>query len=150
MGILGSTPGSIQEFNYHLIQDGQLYLQISRDNELAARDYIRIEDLKERPFISLGEECDMHNLFIEKCHESGFQPNIVMITYDSNTANNMVLCNQGISFGHKQTLNMAANPSIRMLPLELKGVSWGTYAVTKKGVACSSSTQALIDYLEAV
>lgn len=147
LGILSCTPGNIQAFDACLIQKGQLYLQISRDNGLAARDYIEISDLKGEPFISLGNECDMHNLFVEKCHEEGFYPNFVMITQDSNAANNIVLRNQGISFGHIQTLSMIANPSVRMLPLNLKGTTWGAYVIHKKGVARSSSTQVLIDYL---
>lgn len=150
LGILSSSPDRIKEFNYCLIREGQLYLQVSHDNELAARDYIEIADLKGQPFISLGHECDMHNLFIEKCLEGGFQPNIVLITQESNIANNMVMRNQGISFGHKQTLSMAANPSIRMLPLNLNEASWGTYTITKEGVTCSSSTQVLINYMRFV
>jgi hypothetical protein len=59
----------------------------------------------------------------------------------------MVLRNKVISFGHKQTLNMVANPLIRMLPLKLNGVSWGTYTILKKEVSLSSSTQLLINYL---
>ncbi|HWQ74637.1 MAG TPA: LysR family transcriptional regulator [Syntrophomonas sp.] len=150
LGILSSAPDIIQEFDYCLVRSGQLYLQISRENELAGKECIQIADLQDQPFISLGEECDMHNLFMAKCREAGFHPNIVLVTYDSNTANNMVLCNQGISFGHKQTLNMVAHPSVRMLPLNLNGTMWGTYTITKKGAACSAAVQTLLEYIAGV
>jgi len=147
IGILSCSPQSITKFDSYLIQPGQLYLQVSRDHPLAAKDSIELADLKAQPFISLGKECDMHNLFVEKCSEAGFAPNFILITQDSNTANNMVLRNQAISFGHIQTLNMAADSSIRIIPLRLPDTTWGTYIITKKGIPCTSSTRILIRYL---
>lgn len=149
MGILSCSFKKILKFDSCLIQQGQIYLQVSKDNALATKDYIELSDLKEQPFISLGKECDMHDLFVEKCSEEGFTPNFIMITKDSNLANNMVLRNQGISFGHIQTLSMAANPSIRMIPLQIKDATWGTYIISEKGVERHPSAQMLIRYLSA-
>lgn len=147
IGILSCSSESIEKFHSRLIQKGQVYLQVSKDNALAAKDYIEIADLQDQPFISLGKECDMHNLFVKECLEEGFAPKFVMITLDSNTANNMVLLNQGISFGHIQTLNMAANTSLRLIPLHLRSTTWGIYAISKKGIEYTPATQILIDYI---
>jgi LysR family transcriptional activator of glutamate synthase operon len=147
LGILGCSPESILQFDSWLIQKGQIYLQVCKDNDLARKESIALSEIKDQPFISLGNTCDMHNFFVEKCGEAGFDPNFVMITRDSNTANNMVQLNQGISFGHIQTLNMSANPSIRIIPLRLEGSTWGTYAIGKKGGERTPSTQMLIRYL---
>lgn len=147
IGILSCSPREILQFQSWLIQEGRIYLQVSNDNVLASKDYIEIEDLKDQPFISLGNENDMHNLFVKKCSQAGFTPDFVMITQDSNTANNMVLRNEGISFGHIQSLSMAANPALRLIPLQLKETTWGAYAISKKGVECSPSARLLINYI---
>lgn len=147
IGLLGSSPEKIKDYDYALIQEGQIYFQISKDNPLSTREYLVPADLHKQPFVSLGDVCDMHTLFMEKCHEVHSYPDFFLVTHDSNVANNMVANNLAVSFCHIQTINSVANPSIRVLPLRLENTTWGTYVIKKKGVVPTPATRLLIDYL---
>ncbi|NMA67989.1 MAG: LysR family transcriptional regulator [Desulfitobacterium sp.] len=147
IGLLGSSPEKIEDYDYDLIQEGQIYFQISKDNPLANLEYLVPADLHKQPFVSLGDVCDMHSLFMEKCHEVHSYPDFFLVTHDSNVANNMVANNLAVSFCHIQTINSVANPSIRVLPLHLENTTWGTYVIKKKGVVPTPEARLLIDYL---
>lgn len=147
MGILGSSPSQITDYNYKLIQSGEIYFQVSKDNPLAAKEYLIPADLHQQPFVSLGNVCDMHRLFMEKCHEVNSYPDFFLATHDSNVANNMVVNNLAVSFCHIQTVNSVSNPSVRVLPLQLENTAWGTYIIQEKDTVRTPSTRLLIDYL---
>jgi DNA-binding transcriptional LysR family regulator len=147
LGIFSSSPEVLKEFEYYLIQRDAIYLQVNKNNPLTIKDSLELADLKGQPFVSLGTDNDMHNFFVEKCNQEGFEPNIVLITRDANVANEMVINNEAISFGHIQNEVMAQNSMIRIMMLRLKDTDvWGTYAIHTKGQPYTTGTEAVIRY----
>ncbi|MCE1251960.1 MAG: LysR family transcriptional regulator [Anaerolineae bacterium] len=147
IGILNSTPEKIKNYDYRLVQDGKICLQISKKDPLSAKDLITPEDMHLQPLVSLGERCDMHSVLMEKCHQVNSFPNLVLETIDSNVANNMVYDNMAISL-FIQSKTQAASPAVRIIPLALGDTPWGTYVISRKGFDHTHSTRLLIDYLE--
>lgn len=149
LAILSTIPALIQKFHSILIKPGQIYLQIHKDHFLAERGSVTVEDLRGQPFVSLGDDCDMHHVLVEKCTQAGFQPRFVWITHDSNVANNMVVTNAALSFGHIQTRSMASLPMIRLVPLVLDEEGWGTYLIMKANAEPPPAVKAFIRSLTA-
>jgi DNA-binding transcriptional LysR family regulator len=149
LGIIGTVPDMIKEYRAYLIQSGQIYLQLSTDNPLSAKSSLEIEDVRHERFVSLGNECDMHRIFVNYCRQAGFEPNVTLITSDSNVANNLVVTNQAVSFGHIQTYSTVHSPAIRLLPLNLPNLNWGTFLFHKPEVELPGIA-AMIHYFEQV
>jgi DNA-binding transcriptional LysR family regulator len=146
IGLINSTPEKLGDYDSKLVQEGNIWFQISRDNPLSAKDQITAGDLHHQPFVTLGDRFDIHNMLMEKCHQAHSSPNIILETIDSNVANNMVYNNLAISFAiHSK--NPAENPLISVIPMDLGDTPWGTYVISRKGFKYSVSTRLLIDYL---
>lgn len=146
IGVLNSTPDRLQAYNYKLIQGRKIWLQVSKNNPLSEKDYITPRDLQNQPFVTLGERFDIHNVLMEKCRIKGFCPKLVLETIDSNAANSMVYNNLAISFANPSA-NSITYSTIRVLPIDLGGIVWGIYVISKKGFKSTASTNLLVDYL---
>lgn len=146
IGILNSTPEKLKDYAYTLIQDGKIHFQISRSNPLSAKDQLTLEDIRNQPFVSLGERCDMHSVLMEKCREAGLSPNLILETIDSNVANHMAYNNMAITL-FIQSKNPVTNPAVRIIPLDLGDTPWGTYVIGRKGFENTPPMRRLINYL---
>lgn len=146
LGIQNSTPEKLKDFDYRLIQEGQICFQVSRNNPLSAKELLTPEDLHNQPFVSLGERNDMHSVVMEKCRTVGLFPNLILETLDSNVANNMVYKDMAISL-YVQPKNSAANSAVSIIPLDLGDTPWGTYIISRKGSEFTVSMRLLVDYL---
>lgn len=147
IGILNSTPEKLKGFDYVLVQGGEIWFQISRNNPLSAKAQITPEDLHNQPFVSLGERCDMHNVLMEKCRSVNSYPNLVLETIDSNVANHMAYNNTAITLAIPSK-NPVEDSPVRVVPMKLGSTPWGTYAISRKGFDLADSMRLLINYLQ--
>jgi LysR family transcriptional activator of glutamate synthase operon len=146
IGIQNTTPENIKDFDYQLVQAGQICFQISKDNPLSKKEIIQPVDLAAQPFVTLGRRNDTHNMVMEKCAEAGVSPNIVLETLDSNVANHMAYDNTAISL-FILAKGEVVNPLVRIVSLDLGDTPWGTYVLTRKDLRPTLSMHQLIDYL---
>ncbi len=75
-----------------------LKLKVSQKNPLR-KTKLKLEDLENQPFLSMGEQSSMHKVLIKSCKNSGFSPNIVIHTNDVQCYRKCLLSDIGIGIG---------------------------------------------------
>ena len=64
-----------------------------------------LAELSRAPFISWGEQSNMHKILIEACESAGFFPNIVAISNDRECYERLLRAGVGIGLGREDTEN---------------------------------------------
>ena len=72
-------------------------LLVNEKHPLSSREFVTIQDLRGEPLFIESREFKIHDLIIDKCHEAGFEPNIVFETSGFSLCHKMVEENKGIS-----------------------------------------------------
>ncbi|WP_058306129.1 LysR family transcriptional regulator [Gracilibacillus massiliensis] len=70
-------PEGIDNCEYEVIAEGEVVLIVSNSHPLAAREEVSVEELTDDPIVVKAVSNGKEHLFIEKCLEQGFSPNIV-------------------------------------------------------------------------
>ncbi|MBR2499885.1 MAG: LysR family transcriptional regulator [Clostridia bacterium] len=75
-----------------------LKLKVSAKNPLSKKK-LKMEDLENEPFLSMGEQSSMHKILMKSCKNSGFIPDIVIHTNDVQCYKKCLLADIGIGIG---------------------------------------------------
>jgi DNA-binding transcriptional LysR family regulator len=80
---------------------------VSKDNPLASKKTLKLKDLKEEAFSILSEDFVLGNIIYDRCHEAGFDPNIIF----QNDSWEVLL------------ENVAVTNSVTLLPIEFSSIA---------------------------
>ena len=72
-------------------------LLVNKNHPLSQRKAVTIHDLKDEPLYIESREFKIHDLIVNKCHDAGFEPNIIFETSGFSLCHKMVKDSQGIS-----------------------------------------------------
>ena len=81
----------------HLVSE-DILLAIKKSNPLLKKGNIRIQDLKNQPFISMTHNSELYKLTVSICNDAGFQPNISIESDDPYYVRKYVELGLGIAF----------------------------------------------------
>jgi len=106
--------------NYHIIIDGKsdhydgfkqinlyttnLHLRVSSKNHLCGKK-LTLNQLSNEPFISIGENNNLHKILIRACRKAGFVPNIVVQCNDIKCNERFVEADIGIEINRDDNKN---------------------------------------------
>ena len=80
--IIDDHPEKYADYENFEIVSTRVLLKIASSNPLAGRR-LTLAQLKNQPFLSMGEDSSMHAILIGACKRAGFTPNIVVQTNDT-------------------------------------------------------------------
>lgn len=148
IGIVGSAPAYLGDFDYALIVETGTYVHVPLANPLARRDHLEARDLDGQPFVTFGKRDHLHRYFMETCTELGVAPNVLMTTSNIDLLTGVALQNNALMFGLPPSENVEPIPDYPLVPVTLRpDVPFGTYAVKRKGEPLSAAAQAFWEYL---
>jgi DNA-binding transcriptional LysR family regulator len=126
-------------------------IMMSKDNPLAKRGTLRFEDLKEETFILPPAEFKWHDIIIERCRETGFEPKISYSLGDLHATFHIVTENGGIGFVHKNLAETLQEGEIVLAPLlpDAK-LYWRLGLARKKGEKLSNAARLLAEYISEI
>ncbi|MBR5156948.1 MAG: LysR family transcriptional regulator [Clostridia bacterium] len=85
----------------------RLRMKVKAGSPLSGRRLV-LKQLSNQPFISMGEQSNMHKILMRNCNRAGFTPNIVVQSNDINCYDKLVESGIGIGLG-RERLNDAAD-----------------------------------------
>jgi len=80
--------------------EGNVRLKASKNHPLCGKK-LALKQLKNQPFVSMGEHSNIHRIFIKACEKAGFTPNIVIQCNDLSCYLKCLLSGIGIGFGRE-------------------------------------------------
>ncbi len=148
--LIGSSAAHLREFNATLVAENRLCVCCNVKNPLSKKSALTIQDLRGQPMVGHGEGYDLHQFYVEKCREAGFEPTFSIISTDPQIAIRLVEQNRSLCFGISDLSERRPKPNapVRIIPLLLgEEDTWGIFAVTRPGEIRSAPQRLLIEYL---
>ena len=147
IGFTAGPPLKQDRFQSHLLFHSEVCLIVHFDHPLAARDSIRIEDLRGLPLIGRTDEFQCSRLLEGKCQAMGFQPQYLIRS--TNPLTDQLLLRKNIAAGmgliHLATPKMAQNRQ-KILYFEEPGMDWDIYLIHIKNHQLSTAGRIFADF----
>lgn len=117
---------------------------VHKDNPLAKRKIINIEDIAAQPLVILRGGYLTTHLVDQSFERAKLKPNILLRTQQLYTVKNLVAKNMGTALLTKEIV--ADNPHIVAIPLA-EPITFSCGIITKRGKQTYTDTKSLIDFL---
>ena len=106
---------------------------VNEKNPLIQKSSLDFTDLRSEKIIIVNDYFKMHHTFIQKCHESGFEPNIVIQTAEIMNIHKQAYLNKGIGISVDFVIQDIDYPNINAIPFNDRSYIWKVCMITKKG-----------------
>lgn len=107
-------------------------LLVNKMHPLSRKKSVTIQDLKEEPLYIESREFKIHDLIVRKCHEAGFEPNIVFETSGFSLCHKMVRDNKGISVTVDFITDDMGHSNMVLIPFSDDVYEWKICMLTRK------------------
>lgn len=132
------------DYSFFKLFDIRLRLKTARKNASFAKSFM-LKELSTAPFISWGENSNMHKILISACEKAGFYPNIVAISNDRECYERFLRAGVGIGLGREDIENDM--PDITYLDLCDFDESYAVFCYYKNE-GCYGSIKSFVDFLK--
>lgn len=102
-----------QDYENFDLCSARIYMKICADSLLCDKR-LTLKQLRNQPFVSMGEHSNMHRILIEECKRAGFTPKIVVQTNDIQCYSKCIVSGIGIGLGRRLSYNYFS-PKIKLL-----------------------------------
>ncbi|WP_411680829.1 LysR family transcriptional regulator [Clostridium thailandense] len=140
-------PVNEKDFNCTTIKTQFPCVLINEKNPLSKKKSVNFMDLKNEKFIILNEKFHFHHNFVNRCKESGFEPNIVFTTSEIITIHKLSHLNEGIGVSVDFMANDLNYPNVRSIPFIDKSFVWEICSITRKGRYVSHLAKIFTNYI---
>ncbi|MBR3317553.1 MAG: LysR family transcriptional regulator [Atopobiaceae bacterium] len=117
------------------------------DAELAKKDVIRVDDLRDYPIVHGGPEYNTSRIFFDHCMRCGFEPKIAMETPELTLSLRLAKMGEGIAVLPEAVAEMCSTEGMVRVPFEDVTLRWEVGLVWKAGSKPSGAYQQLADWL---
>ena len=91
----------------------RIRIKAATDSHLCGR-VLTMSQLRNQPFITMGQNSNLHKMLLRACKNAGFTPNIVMETNDEHCYSKCIASGMGIGLG-RETIKPASNAKLTSL-----------------------------------
>jgi DNA-binding transcriptional LysR family regulator len=92
----GELPRQRDMMRVELLQD-RMFLALPREHPLAARQRIRLENLKDEAWVQTSSSSPCARHVVRSCHAAGFEPNVSFESDDYQTVQGLVAAGVGVA-----------------------------------------------------
>lgn len=130
---------------FELLED-PLRLALPAGDPLAARDDLRLEDLRDEAWVqtSAASPCARH--VVRSCHAAGFEPRVSFESDDYQTVQGLVAAGVGVALIPQLALQ-TIRPDIAVRELHPGSPARRVYAATRRGTAVTPAMATMLDLL---
>ena len=145
LGIVGSTPEYLQNFDKKLLVSKGIHLCVPLSNELSSRECLFIQDLEGQPLVTYGKRNHLHRFFVEQCEAAEVRPNILLTSSDVDMLRRSAQTSEALyfCFPEFEAPDRVAKP-LKIIP----ETQFGTYAIMRKNIPATSSAKLFWDWTE--
>ncbi|MBV7273694.1 LysR family transcriptional regulator [Clostridiaceae bacterium UIB06] len=132
---LALSIGPVNEKNFYstIVKKQWPCILVNEKNPLSKKKSVDFRDLKNEKLIILNEKFHFHHNFINKCRESGFEPNIFFTTSEVITVHKLSHLNEGTGVSIDFIANDIKYPNVYPIPFKDRSFVWEVCLITKKG-----------------
>lgn len=146
---LALSIGPINKKNFHstIIKTQYPCILVNEENPLSEKTAVDFSDLKDEKLIILNEKFHFYHNFLNKCKESGFEPNIVFTTSEVITVHKLSHLNKGTGVSVDFITNDISYPNVYPIPFKDPSFVWEICLITKKDRFMSNLVKLFTNYV---
>lgn len=146
---LALSIGPINKKNFHstIIKTQYPCILVNEENPLSKKTTVDFSDLKDEKLIILNEKFHFYHNFLNKCKESGFEPNIVFTTSEVITVHKLSHLNKGTGVSVDFITNDISYPNVYPIPFKDPSFVWEICLITKKDRFMSNLVKIFTNYV---
>jgi DNA-binding transcriptional LysR family regulator len=130
---IGGFEESVQEENdIAELASLPLRLLVPADHPLCQKKSVTINDLRTEKLFIENEEFKLHHMILDRCHRSGFEPDIVFEAGGFSLCHKMTSQGKGISFTVDFVFEDMKSDNLRTIPFSDAGFEWKVCMLTRK------------------
>jgi DNA-binding transcriptional LysR family regulator len=130
---------------FDLLED-PLWLALRADDPLAARDDLRLEDLRDEAWVQTSEASPCARHVVRSCHAAGFEPRVSFESDDYQTVQGLVAAGVGVALIPQLALQ-TIRPDLVVRELRPGSPIRRVFAATRRGAAATPATATMLDLL---
>lgn len=139
------SPFEDDKFEILNVFDSESILVVSEKHRLAKEKEVEFSELSDEKFIHVTKEFMYHDVFLEKCKEAGFEPNIIFQSKQWDLILAMVSENQGITILPKPLVEKYYIDNIKMVKLTKPSFPWSLLLIYLKNQYMRESMRCFIE-----
>lgn len=145
---IGFAIGPIDTDKYEatLLYSEELLLLVNSEDKLARCESVSFMDIKDKNFIIEGSMFKMHSMFINKCREHDFEPNIIFNTSGYSLCHKLCAQGRGASITLKSICQDMKNEGLSAIQFR-EDFKWSIYVITKKDKVISKNLKTFKEYV---
>ncbi|MDP9110319.1 MAG: LysR family transcriptional regulator, partial [Candidatus Eremiobacteraeota bacterium] len=114
--LVETYPGAEHEFDHAPLYEDELAIAVASSHPLAARSSVRIEELRDEPFVIFRPGSQMTQRLNALARAAGFEPRVAFESVDSLTVRSLVAERLGVAL-FPRTLGNTPGPNIALVSL---------------------------------
>lgn len=139
----------IENCEHELVFEGEAVVVVSKDHWLANKDEVKVEDLKEEPLVIKSVGKGKEHIFVDKCLEKGFTPNVVHEFGSILTAHRLCELNGYVVVSVDYVENAMEHQNLKIIKLKEK-IPQNIYLVSRKRGIQSKAIMLFKSYIKDV
>jgi DNA-binding transcriptional LysR family regulator len=131
-----------EDFEWHEIRRDPLMTLVAADNPLAARECVRIDDLRDIPLILFESGFAQNRVIINACHRAGFEPVVAARSSQIDFIVELAAAGLGAAFLPRLLDRSRTRVGVVSLVLDEPDVDWRLALVWRRGAYLSDAARA--------
>ena len=115
---------------------------VSPDHPLSPRSSIRLQELKDTPFIMFESGFSLHRIILDASRRAGFEPTIVTFSSQIEFMIELAGAGMGVAFLPRMIADQRRHPAVSHVLLDEPGVEWSMSMAWRRSGYLSDAAQA--------
>ena len=131
-----------EDFEFHEIRRDPLMVLVAADSELAGRERVTIDDLRDTPLVLFESGFAQNRVIINACHRAGFEPVVAARSSQIDVIGELVGAGMGAAFLPRLLDKRRTRLGVASVMLDEPDVDWRLALVWRKGAYLSDAARA--------
>lgn len=146
VGLIVGDGEEIVDCEYEQIAQGEVVVVVSKEHRLAKKEAVSLTELAQESLVIKAPGKGKENVFVEKCLEYGFTPNITHEFGNILTAHRLCELQRVVVISTDFTENAVRNEKVKVLKLE-ENIPQNMYLITRKRGIQSNAVSSFQRYI---
>lgn len=129
------------------LESFEVRLLVNKSHPLSRKTFVTIQDLEQESIYLESSEFQIHHMFLKKCRDAGFSPNIIFETSGFSLCHKMVRENKGVSLSLSFMFDDMSDSNLTLIPFSDGRYPWETYMLTREKPAPDSDIQLFCNHI---
>ncbi|MDO5715310.1 MAG: LysR family transcriptional regulator [Tissierellia bacterium] len=129
-----------------ILEESQNAIVVNRENPLAKKDQVCLNELKDEKFILLDDKYQIHNEIITRCRQEGFEPSILAQSYQWDFICQMISKRGGISILPYPIVRRIHFDNLKILEFQDNPLPWGICLAMRKDAKLTEGMEKFMEY----